>query len=807
MAFQNNKRRASKACLRCRARKVRCNVNEGLPCLNCRLDGIECKVTQSTRRCKHRVEGLSRRENNISIQYSNIDNLRSPHPSEPVANGNDTEAPESSHGPTVNDEQMINATPTSPTYNQDRWFSTVTGASMDPDHLRANVDSRRLDAGASAVNTGKRIHNRSSHSYSPLSFAHDRLGSTAAIEASFPHFIRRTSVRLDEDDIQHLQRKGAFNIPDTSLRNDLLRCYVQYVHTYLPVLELESFLTAIEKNEATNTISLLLFQAVMFAATPYVAPGVLAAHGYPDRRKARRSFYLRAKLLCDMDYEPDRLTVIQSSLLMTYWNEAPDDPKDVWYWLGVAISLSNRMGLNYRDDLVCCTSHNLMERRLSTRIWWSCYMRDRLVSLAFRRPARIRQNEFDQPMLQLSDFETKPLSAEVSDMLGSKHSAFKDEATRKSLAKLCIAMAKLTVCLTPILAMQCRKIDGNSALHSMKQGVHAYETPVNMATLLQCDDNLRNWYQKHAEDLRCFNGGSSCEQMGNGSQILDLQKAVLKGVYLASLSTLHRPQILSSTRNTKLDSEIRELSRRKTHEAANELTILYTSLYAHGLVGFLPNTGVTCLLHAAIIHVLDQMADDSDLQQSAKRKFGLCMQALEQLGEIYGSGAFACSFLIAAAKKASSRPETTEAIIGLCETVPGADARTIKALSHFECQFNVSPLYGSSKDVSRVDTEEISQTVEVTAPIISNAAVWQQYEGGLTQGNSATTDGLGNENIIMDGNNSNNNNKDAVRGNFRMVDGVQSDLDWMLNVEGSADIFDLSDGLGAPFATQWFDSL
>jgi len=49
--FRPVKRRASKACQCCRARKVRCNVVEhGAPCTNCRLDEVECIITESKRR-------------------------------------------------------------------------------------------------------------------------------------------------------------------------------------------------------------------------------------------------------------------------------------------------------------------------------------------------------------------------------------------------------------------------------------------------------------------------------------------------------------------------------------------------------------------------------------------------------------------------------------------------------------------------------------------------------------------------------------------------------------------------------------
>jgi hypothetical protein len=44
------KRRAARACVSCRARKVRCDVVEGAPCGNCRWDNVECIVQESRRR-------------------------------------------------------------------------------------------------------------------------------------------------------------------------------------------------------------------------------------------------------------------------------------------------------------------------------------------------------------------------------------------------------------------------------------------------------------------------------------------------------------------------------------------------------------------------------------------------------------------------------------------------------------------------------------------------------------------------------------------------------------------------------------
>lgn len=44
------KRRAARACVSCRNRKVRCDVVETFPCGNCRWDKIECVVQEGRRR-------------------------------------------------------------------------------------------------------------------------------------------------------------------------------------------------------------------------------------------------------------------------------------------------------------------------------------------------------------------------------------------------------------------------------------------------------------------------------------------------------------------------------------------------------------------------------------------------------------------------------------------------------------------------------------------------------------------------------------------------------------------------------------
>lgn len=478
---------------------------------------------------------------------------------------------------------------------------------------------------------------------------------------TLPPYIQPISQRMNTEDLEYLQRKGAFLIPETGLRNELLRCYVQYVHPYLPLIDLKDFLTTIEKNQATDTVSLLLFQAAMFAATAYVDLRYLIAQGYMTRKEARKSFFRRVKLLYDFDYELDRVTVVQAVLLMTYWYENPDDPKDVWHWLGVAISVARTIGLN------CDTSNaalmTLQQRRLWKRIWWSCFMRDRLIAIGMRRPMRINNGDFDVPMLELSDFETDALPSSLSRMLGGCP-AVKDTSKRITLAKMCIGLAKLCVCITQVLAVQYSTLGHKiGATQETTMRLVPKRSAADPSEVIRCDGELDQWHKDLPRDLQYFTPDTRERTSTNDGEVINLHRALLTGIYLTAVSALHRPQILPSAPNVVIAPELRELSKRKVREAADDITEMYKELFGHDMIRYLPNTGVTCLLPAIIIHLLDIKSPDRNTRQASIRKFQFCMQALQRLREIYASADFAFSFLDAAVRKTNAQVSAATAAI------------------------------------------------------------------------------------------------------------------------------------------------
>lgn len=111
-----------------------------------------------------------------------------------------------------------------------------------------------------------------------------------------PNYIRRLPQRLQAEDLNYLQAKGALTIPDRTLRDELLKAYIHYVHPYMPLLDLEEFLQILARNDGTHYVSLLLFQAVMFAGTAFVDMEALRNAGYNNRKSARKIFFQRARV-------------------------------------------------------------------------------------------------------------------------------------------------------------------------------------------------------------------------------------------------------------------------------------------------------------------------------------------------------------------------------------------------------------------------------------------------------------------------------------------------------------------------------
>lgn len=148
--------------------------------------------------------------------------------------------------------------------------------------------------------------------------------------------------------------------------------------------------------------------------------------GYKSRKAMKRAMYQRAKVhailafayqhslmallqsLYDNAYDDDMLSLIQSVILLGFWYTDAEDRFEAWHWIGIAISLSQTLGLHRSPELVNANHRvSAFRQRLLRRIWWSCFVRDRWLSLVKGRPMRINLEDCDLLFPQVDDIKTE----------------------------------------------------------------------------------------------------------------------------------------------------------------------------------------------------------------------------------------------------------------------------------------------------------------------------------------------------------------------------------------------------------------
>ena len=153
---------------------------------------------------------------------------------------------------------------------------------------------------------------------------HDRYGTTDVVHYPLPENVRGAKARVNELDnmeIEILHQRGAFLLPPRSLCDELVEAFFKWVAPVVPVIDRSRFMR--QYRDPKNPPSLLLLQAILLAGSR-----VCTNHQLMDSSgsttPAAMTFYKRAKALYDANYEDDRVTIVQSVILMGWYWEGPE---------------------------------------------------------------------------------------------------------------------------------------------------------------------------------------------------------------------------------------------------------------------------------------------------------------------------------------------------------------------------------------------------------------------------------------------------------------------------------------------------
>ncbi|BCS28067.1 Zn(II)2Cys6 transcription factor [Aspergillus puulaauensis] len=160
------------------------------------------------------------------------------------------------------------------------------------------------------------------------------------------------------------------------LQASFLESYAEYCHTWCPVLDQDLLLTHIDHSP--------LLQHALALCCNRVNPPLIRARDSAD-------YYAVAKAHFHSGAEKNGLVLLASIMLFWWWSTGSAtlvSMDNAWWWTGIAIRIAQEMGLHREPPSTLPQSTAGLRRR----IWWTLFIRDRILALSQGRPTNIDQD-------------------------------------------------------------------------------------------------------------------------------------------------------------------------------------------------------------------------------------------------------------------------------------------------------------------------------------------------------------------------------------------------------------------------------
>ncbi|KAH6985144.1 fungal-specific transcription factor domain-containing protein [Ilyonectria destructans] len=564
---KESRKRAPRACLQCRRRKVRCDVAfSGLPCRNCVLDDIGCVITE--RKLKGASATLLPPVTNYGEQAEDLID------GEP----NCVDAPSMGDIATSTTGDLCDGTcplaghsaPTiSPSMDGLEFLKSTDSHLEDrPFYSDLLLDREMFLGGDYCVSL---YHNDDSY-------------------ASDLPFINLPDLsRLSLHEISSLRLQKCLWLPPKLILDEFVRQYFLHVHPVVPFLDEKHFWDLYgHKNVYDNIpdkIPMVLFQAMLFSACSFVSQPIVEALGFSCLRSASAKLYIRAKILYDMRTESSSLVLAQTAILLTFlpfsYGVGPTRPNTMWLRTAIDHARSAHTDHVMSSRGVSCDKNNQIKQASSLkRLWWCCILRDKTLSLGLQRSIQITQS--CRPP-ELSDFE---------DEIGS--SLVYDSHTQRRLYSIFIRTMELCTVLTDLLPLVQSEDDVYSG-HTLKSS--------EQAKLVSCKSALENWYLKTRRDHPLPRGADGFQH-----QSVIIQTTFMYIFYHTAKLSLHSKDILVTLFLSKEESlsSLKVLEKSiEARDAAISITDCLRESVQLGIVRYFPISIVSFIAMPLLMHILD----------------------------------------------------------------------------------------------------------------------------------------------------------------------------------------------------------
>ncbi|KAJ5606676.1 hypothetical protein N7510_009457 [Penicillium lagena] len=193
-------------------------------------------------------------------------------------------------------------------------------------------------------------------------------------------FFEGMALGMGNDDI--------FSLPNRFIADQLVDAYFKFSHSLNTYLHEGSFRQRYERLWLHGGVETTEKNLAWFALVNLVF--TFGSHHAPVINRVSiddSHFFRRAKILVFSSlFQPGTIDIVQSLLLMGQYLHSSLELEYSWTVIGLANRLAQGLGLHLNADNF---TSNVIEKEIRKRVWWGCFVIDRILSMKLGRPPTI----------------------------------------------------------------------------------------------------------------------------------------------------------------------------------------------------------------------------------------------------------------------------------------------------------------------------------------------------------------------------------------------------------------------------------
>ncbi|CAG8560012.1 26160_t:CDS:2 [Dentiscutata erythropus] len=402
-------------------------------------------------------------------------------------------------------------------------------------------------------------------------------------------------------------------LPSQELSDHLLELYFKHVHTTFPIIYKPRFFELLKDHK--NPPYLLLNSIYTLASN--FSDCIEVRKDRENPLTAGDVYFDRAKALLDSDYDRAHITNVQALLLLSLREYGAGRVTRSWIYTGMAARMAQSLGLHRNNEKCYPITLSHGEKEEQKRVFWGCYVLDRIPSVHFGRPLAIDEKDVDAAHPSEDgddDYESLPFKMKHTESLVSSPNSTNND-TSTQVNKESKEPRELSNSVNIISRFNCL-IRLCEIMGRILQNVYAIkcnQASVSDSVISILESSLKTWFITLPPHLQ-YN------PLDQHLDNLDVSTLSLHVIYYESLMLLHRPFVVGNNSSHKILTSSAEVISEIIDSMFRQNTL------KNALPVIIYGTFIT-----SVVHACNANEPDTTISQSAKMNLARCIRALESL--------------------------------------------------------------------------------------------------------------------------------------------------------------------------------